>query len=73
MSASYKGARLLALRRDDDLEQAATDLSLEVSGNTAYADLGPSVGQGNLLHALLARAGLSREEAELRLVVMHDT
>lgn len=65
-------ARLVVLRRDDAVEQAATDLPLEVSGNTAYADLGPVVGQGNLLHALLVRAGLPQEEADLGLMVMHD-
>ncbi|NNB85292.1 hypothetical protein [Corallococcus exiguus] len=65
-------ARLAVLRREDQGERAATDLPLEVSGRTAYADLGPAVGQGNLLFALLAQAGLPLEEADLHLVVTHD-
>lgn len=65
-------ARLSVLRRDGALEVATTELPLEVSGNTAYADLGPVAGPESLVHALLARAGLAQEEADLRLVVMHE-
>lgn len=65
-------ARLAVLRREDQGERAATDLPLEISGRTAYADLGPAAGQGNLLFALLAQAGLPLEEADLHLVVTHD-
>ncbi|XXF75159.1 hypothetical protein P2318_18995 [Myxococcaceae bacterium GXIMD 01537] len=65
-------ARLAVLRRDDQDERAGIDLPLELSGRTAYADLGPAAGQGNLLYALLAQAGLPLEKAELHLVVTHD-
>jgi hypothetical protein len=65
-------ARLAVLRREDQAERAATELPLEISGRTAYADLGPTAGQGNLLFALLAQAGLPLEEADLHLVVTHD-
>jgi hypothetical protein len=60
------------LRRDDQDERAAIDLTLDMSGRTAYADLGPAAGQGNLLYALLTQAGLPLEEADLHLVVAHD-
>ena len=64
--------RLVLLRRDDQSERAAIDLTLDISGRTAYADLGPAAGQGNLLYALLARAGLPLDAADLHLVVTHD-
>lgn len=65
-------ARLVVLRREEAGEQAATELPLDVFGTTAYADLGPVAGQGNLVHTLLAQAGLRQEDAELQLVVIHD-
>ncbi|MCY1047037.1 hypothetical protein OV208_37395 [Corallococcus sp. bb12-1] len=71
-AAPPTSARFVVSRRGDAIERASFEVSLETSGNTAYADLGPIVGQGNRLHALLAQAGLAREEADLRLVVMND-
>jgi hypothetical protein len=65
-------ARLQVVSRHDATEKAAAELALEVSGNTAYADLGPIVGEENLLHMLLARAGLSPADADVHLVVMND-
>lgn len=65
-------ARLDVSRRKGRKALASMDLPLEVSGNTAYANLGPAVGRGNLLHALLTRAGIPPEQADVRLVVMHD-
>lgn len=62
--------RLAVVRKDDATEKASAELTADVSGNTAYADLGPAAGQGNLLYTLLAQAGLSAEEAALYLVVM---
>ncbi len=66
-------ARLEVSRRDEEAARASMDLTLEVSGNTAYADLGPAAGQGNLLHVLLAQAGIPIEDADVRLVVTHDS
>jgi len=71
-SATPTRARLQLVRRDDSSEKATLEFTLEVSGNTAYADLGPAVGEGNLLHRILARAGLAPEEADVHLVVMDD-
>jgi hypothetical protein len=71
-SATPTRARLQLVRRDEATDKATLELTLEVSGNTAYADLGPTVGEENLLHMLLARAGLSPEEADVHLVVMDD-
>lgn len=62
-------ASLVAERRSDGAELLRVALHLEVSGGTAYADLGPWAGPENALHRLVAGAGLKSSELRIRLSV----
>ena len=65
-------AALVAWVLADGVEFGRSELRLRVSGRNAYADLGPAAGAGNILHELVARAGLSPEAIGVRLVVADD-
>lgn len=64
-----KTVRLVALAADGTRELAETDVSLERDGSNAYADLGPSVGEGNSLHALVKASGLAADSVDVVLEV----
>jgi hypothetical protein len=60
-------AALVAERRSDGVKLRQLAVQLEVSGGTAYADLGPWAGAENALHRLIA--DLKASELRIRLTV----
>lgn len=67
-----KRIALVACEKDGTSELARIELAVEVSGPTAYADLGPWAGSGNVLHQLVERVGRPPGDFESRLVVIDD-
>lgn len=62
-------AALVAARVSDGAEVLRVALDVEVSGGTAYADLGPWAGPENALHRLVSRTGLTSGEVRVRITV----
>lgn len=69
LPAEARNAVLIAERLSDGLELKRVAFDLEVSGDTAYADLGPWAGTDNKLHRLVAETGLKASELQIRLAV----
>jgi len=62
-------ATLVAERAVDGVEVSSVTVNIEVSGSTAYVDLGPWAGPENLLHRLVAASGLASSQVRFRLTV----